>query len=237
MKKTYIIVIIMMAIISSYVLSDYRTSLGRDYMVVNSEKSQTNQVSETEKLNETKNEMDKVYKALGRGFDLGNELDVCDWSYFGSNRNTGFQAAVSYNTYPWTAWDASEYPYFNNDGKVTIDWKLSDLNSKSSAIAGNFAIQLVNHNEDYQGTEVTCKVVNAKLSYPDGTYVNLVSQDGMSIDLMVNDGVTGYISLDLMQYGITTADLKDACISVSLEKSISVETRCPVVFRANGLSS
>lgn len=219
MKKTYIIVIIMMAIIISYVVSDYRILSGRDYMVVNSEESESNQESEAEKLNESKTEMEKVYKALGRGFDLGNELDVCDWSYFGSNNNTGFQAAVSYNTYPWTAWDASEYPYFDSDGKVSIDWKLSNLNSKSNAIAGNFAIQLVNHNEEYQGTEVTCKVANAKLLYPDGTYVNLVSQDGMSIDLVVNDGVTGYISLDLMQYGITTADLKDASISVSLEIS------------------
>ena len=219
MKKTYIIVIIMMAIIISYVASDYKSSLGRENKVPDTTHVESNQVNEEKNPEESNDEMERVYKALGRGFNLGNELDVCDWTYFGSKNDTGFQAAVVYNTYPWTSWDASDYPYFNSDGKVTIDWELSKLTSKSSAIASNFAIQLVNHNEAYQGTEVTCNIVSAKLTYPDGTVVDLVSEDGMSIDLVVNDGVTGYISLDLMQYGITTADLKDARISVSLEIS------------------
>ncbi|WP_026665748.1 glycoside hydrolase family 5 protein [Butyrivibrio sp. FC2001] len=221
MKKTYIVAIMMMVIIVSYVVSDYMVSLGHDNNELSSIETVQDEIMEenTTTPSDEVEEAESVYAALGRGFNLGNDLDVCDWTYFGSNNDAGFQASVVYNSYPWTSWDASSYPYFDSSGKVTINWELSKLTSKADAFASNFGIQLVNHNEAYQGTEVTCTVKSATLSYPDGTTVELVSKNGMSVDLVVNDGVTGYISLDLMKYGIKTSDLKDASIRVSLEIS------------------
>ncbi len=156
---------------------------------------------------------------LGEGFNIGNALDVCDWTYFGSSYNTGFQAAIVYNSQPWSAWDASDYPYFDDKGKNKIVWNINKLNSKANAHAGSLGIQLVNHDKAYNDTSVTCEVTEAKIECADGRSVDLLKNGKKSFDLKVKNDVTGYISLDLTQTGLKTSDLNGSKITVSLSIS------------------
>lgn len=175
-------------------------------------------ISQTESISENTTEFQE-FPNLGQGFNIGNSLDVCDWTYFGSKYNSGFQAALVYSSQPWSAWDASEYPYFDNDDKVTINWKISKFNSKPDTYAGKLAVQLVNHNKEYDGTSVKCTITEAKIKLASGKIINLLENGSKSFDIEIQNEKTGYMSMDLIKYGLKTSAFDGAEICVKLEIS------------------
>ncbi len=163
-------------------------------------------------------DIDCVRSGMGAGINLGNDLDVCDWTYFGIDKKAEFQSAIVYNTSPWTVWDASQYCNFDDAGNLTIEWKLSDLKSSADATSDNFAIQLVNHNKEYEGTKVRCSVNSAVLTFPNGTTEQLKSGSD-SYELTIKNDVTEFFYFDLKHLGIKTADLKGGIVSISIHIS------------------
>ena len=166
---------------------------------------------------------DDVYNALGMGINIGNNLDVCDWTYFGSKHISGFQTAIVYNSAPWTAWDVSKYEYFDGNNELTLEWEIKSLESDPEAAASSFALQLINHTSSCEGTNVTCKVKDAKLVYENGIEVPLSSGSG-SYTFTVQNDVTDYFKFDLRNLGIKTKNLIGSTVSISLEISDYYDT-------------
>ena len=164
-------------------------------------------------------ETENVYDFLGHGFNIGNSLDVCDWNNFGSVSNSGFQAGIVYNTEPWTAWDVSDYYFFDSEDEVNISWDLSGLKSEDSVAASNFAIQLVNHDKAYEGLTVNCTIKKLELRDANGSLYDLLSSKPEIHQLFVKDEVTNYIYINLSHLNISTSDLRDLSLFASLEIS------------------
>ena len=202
-----------MTSIISFCFIDYRNTLNHEASIAYS--AEEAQIIEETLKDDSSFEMNMIQSAMGAGINLGNALDVCDWNYFGSNNSTGFQAAIVYNSAPWTAWDASQYKYFDNNGNLTITWDLSNIKSKSDSAADNFAIQLVNHAKNYQGTSVKCTIKSAVFTYPNGISEDLYSTSD-SFELTVNKNVTQYFYFDLKHLGISTSNVKGGTVSISL---------------------
>ncbi len=220
-KRIVAVVSLLMIFIVMFCAIDYRNSISNDaniaYNATPVTVSAPNNSIEENTVRSA--ELDRISAEIGRGINLGNDLDVCDWTYFGSSYNTGFQAAIVYETKPWTAWDASSYEYFDGEGKLTLKWDLSKLNSDANGEALRFAIQLVNHNAAYQGTNVTCKVKEATLIKNDDSTMNLQPYFADSYLLTVKDDVTQYFGVDLSGSGLKTKNFVGSTISISLEIS------------------
>ena len=218
MKKNLIAVVAyLLGIITAFCIMDYRYYLGNRFLL--KESPLEDEISIESYSEVPLGTIEEVYNALGQGFNIGNALDACNWSYFGTYRNPGFQAAIVYNTNPWTAWDVSDYPYFDEEGKAIISWDLSNLQSSYTAKAQNFALQLVNHNKNYNGTKVTCTVKNLTLKKADGNIYDISSGNLKSYELTIKDDVTDYVYFDLSKFDILTSNLKDAILIATLEIS------------------
>lgn len=112
MKRHLIAVVAyLLGIISAFGIMDYRYSVGNRYILV--ESPLEDEISIESFYDTPTDNLEEVYSHLGQGFNIGNALDACDWSHFGSKHESGFQAAVVYNTEPWTVWDASDYIFFD----------------------------------------------------------------------------------------------------------------------------
>ncbi|WP_022765643.1 glycoside hydrolase family 5 protein [Butyrivibrio sp. XPD2006] len=218
MKKNLIAVVAyLLGIITAFSIMDYRYSIGKRYYL---EENPLEDEMSIELLSKSPlDDLEEVYAHLGQGFNIGNALDVCDWTYFGSSHNPGFQAAIVYNTEPWSAWDVSDYVSFNNKGLATITWKMSGINSSDSAKADNLALQLVNHNKTYDKTDVTCTVKKLELKKADGKTYDISTDNLNDYQLTVEDDVTDYVYFDLSQFDITTSSLRDATLTAELEIS------------------
>ncbi len=164
-------------------------------------------------------EMKEVYASIDKGFNIGNSLDACDWSYFGDVYKTGYQAAVVYNTNSWSAWDESEYVYFNEEGKAVLTWDLSSLKAGKNSYASGFSIQMVNHDPSYEGTTVKCKVVNVSMLDSNGDMLDVPNDCIKAYDLSVVNGICSFCMLDLSSYDMRTSDLYSTTLKVSLEIS------------------
>lgn len=219
-KGLLAIIALLLVTITSFCFFDYRSTLNHETSIDNGSSYEEilDNSNEAQADDSSLVEMERVYKELGNGINLGNDLDVCDWNYFGSDKNAGFQAAIVYNSSPWTAWDASDYRYFDNNGNVTINWDLSKLKSRSNTLADSFAIQLVNHAENYEGTTVKCTINSATLVYPNGISEELYSTDD-SFVLTVRDSVTDYFYFDLKHLGVNTSNIIGGSVSISLKIS------------------
>lgn len=218
MKKNLIAVVAyLLGIITAFSIMDYRYSIGKQYYL---EENPLEDEISIELLSKSPlDDMEEVYAHLGQGFNIGNSLDACDWTRFGSSYNPGFQAAIVYNTEPWSAWDVSDYVSFNNEGMATIIWKMSGINSSDGAKADNLALQLVNHNESYAETSVTCIVRRLELKKTDGSTYDIATGNLKDYQLTVKDDVTDYVYFDLSQFDITTSSLRDATLTAELEIS------------------
>ncbi|WP_408071395.1 glycoside hydrolase family 5 protein [Butyrivibrio sp. JL13D10] len=169
--------------------------------------------------------MQNIYKELGQGINLGNSLDVCDWTHFGSVSSSGFQAAVIYNTKTWTGWNSSNYVSFGDDGNATIVWEIEDLTSPADSEANNFAIQLVNHKDEYNDTEVACTIKNAKIKMPNGITKNFLKTGSKEYKLKIVNEVTDFIYLDISSEKLDSSDLIGAKVEVSLSISDFFQNR------------
>ena len=221
MKKGLLAIIaLLLGTISFFCFLDYRSSLNPGALVTYGAIGEDYHEESDELLDKDVSsiEMERVYRELGNGINLGNDLDACDWNYFGSDKSVGFQAAIVYNTAPWTAWDASDYMYFDSNGCLTINWDLSKLNSRADALADNFALQLVNHYDDYEETTVKCTINSATLVYPNGISEELYST-GDSFVLTVKNNVTDYFYFDLEHLGVNTSNIEGGSVSISLKIS------------------
>ena len=134
MKKERIAIFIFLIIIAVFIIGDYMYSLAASG--TGDESSQESMLSI-----DPLDDLDLVCADMGEGINIGNSLDACDWSYFGSAYSNAFQAAIIYSSAPWSGWDASQYSYFDNNGKIAISWTISSINSNLSYKAGDFAIQ------------------------------------------------------------------------------------------------
>ena len=218
MKRHLIAVVAyLLGIISAFGIMDYRYSTGNRYLLV--ESPIEDEISIESFYDTPTDNIEEVYSHLGQGFNIGNALDACDWNHFGSSHQSGFQAAVVYNTRPWTAWDASDYIYFDEEDRVTITWDLSKLQSGNDVLADNFALQLVNHNKKFEGSSVTCAVKAIELKKADGRTYDVSTGNLNSYDLVVKNEVTDYVYFDLSKFDILTSSLKDATLKISLEIS------------------
>ncbi len=156
---------------------------------------------------------------LGSGYNIGNTLDSCDWTYFGSKNTLGFQAALVYSTYPWSTWDASDYISFDNDGNAMITWDLNSLKSNLDLNAKSFYIQIVNHDSSYEGTNVTCDVKDITIKGDDSKLKNIVNAKNTMRKLTIENSVSEFICVDMTSSGLKTSDLKDKVLSVKLKLS------------------
>ena len=212
MKKViYAFIAFIMIIVISFCYIDYH-----DSSILN---EKTILYHDTEQQSISTEKYDNVYSKMGAGINIGNSLDACDWSYFGSAYSNEFQASIIYNSAPWTNWDVSDYVYFNNDGTLDLSWQLSNLSSDPMSSAGSFAIQLVNHNEDLENTTLICDVKNLIVQLSDGSILHDTYKIIDSYNLTIRDSVTDYISFDLSSYNLKTSDLKGATVTVSLKIS------------------
>ena len=212
MKYERIAIITLFLILSVFIIRDYMYSL----TVYGSSDEASPEIMKS--INPM-DDINFVYSDMGEGINIGNSLDACDWSYFGSAYSVAFQAAIVYNSAPWTGWDASEYRYFDNNGRIAISWNISSLNSNLSSKAGDFSIQLVNHKKEYQGTNVTCDVKAFTVTLKDGSVIQGSESVIGRHTLTFNNDVTPYIALNLGQYGLMSSDLIGATVSIDLEIS------------------
>ena len=215
MKKIYLSVALVAVIIFSFLLFDMRNSEMLNSTVAYSAES----VPITEPLHKASYPDTAVCEALGQGINIGNSLETVDWGYFGSLYSARFQAALIYNTDPWTAWDASDYVYFDNNGNNTITWNVATLKSSGSAKASNISLHLVNHDKTYEGTSVNCSVKDFSIILRDGRVIQDSQKFIGEHKLSFSNDVTEYVSFDISQYNLKTSDLIGSRIIAKIEIS------------------
>lgn len=162
--------------------------------------------------------IDELYKDMGNGINLGNDLDVCDWNSTGSNKIINYQVAAVYTTSPYSAWDASSYQYFSYDGSLHFVWEINSLNAATSTLCDSFAIQLVSHDSNAQNKTLTCNITNATFTSATGSKYTMGSIIG-SHELTMKNDVTGYLYQPLSAFdGIsTTGDVIGGKVEIDLQ--------------------
>lgn len=157
---------------------------------------------------------------MGRGINIGNSLDVCDWNSMGTTKTINYQVAAVYSTNPWSAWDASSYQYVGIDGTLHFIWNIDMLNASKDTICNSFAIQIVSHDSNAQNKNLTCKIQSATFTSESGKVYTLTDLLGCHELTMQND-VTEYVEQSLSGFdGIsTTQDI----IGGTLELDIKLE--------------
>lgn len=162
--------------------------------------------------------VDELFKDMGNGMSLGNDLDVCDWDALGSNKAIDYQAAAIYTTNPYSAWDASTYQYFSFDGSLHFVWKIDSLKAGSNTKCNSFAIQIVSHDANAQNKPLTCTISNATFTTSTGTKFTMGNLIGTHSLTMKND-VTEYIYQPMSTFdGVkTTGDVIGGTIEVDIK--------------------
>jgi aryl-phospho-beta-D-glucosidase BglC (GH1 family) len=162
--------------------------------------------------------VEELYKDMGNGMSLGNDLDVCDWDAIGSNKAIGYQAAAIYTTNPYSTWNASSYQYFSYDGSLHFVWNIESLNSENSTICDSFAIQIVSHESNAQNKAFTCSITNATFTTATGAKYTMGSLIGTH-QLTIKNDVTQYLYQPMSTFdGVkTTGDVIGGKIEIDLK--------------------
>ena len=160
----------------------------------------------------------ELYKNMGAGINLGNDLDVCDWSSTGTNKTIGYQAAIVYTTKPYSAWDASSYQFFSYDGSLHLVWPINSTNASENTKCDNFAIQLVSHDSDAQNKTLTCNITNATFTTSTGAKFTMSEIIGTH-ELTVKNDVTEYVYQPISNFdGIkTTGDIIGGKVEIDID--------------------
>ena len=166
----------------------------------------------------TNDEYQFLVSELGKGINIGNSLDACDWSYFGVLKNPGYQAAIIYHDDD-SEWSESEYLYFDENGKTTISWDLSTLNTGNDISSGYFSVLLVDHANICENNNVTCKVTDVCLKGKDTSTIYFNDKQFASHDLTFIEDVCEFICVNVSSLKPKTPELCDCILSVSLEIS------------------
>ncbi len=162
--------------------------------------------------------VDELFKDMGNGMSLGNDLDVCDWDITGSNKAIDYQAAAIYTTNPYSAWDASSYQYFSYDGSLHFVWKIDSLKAATSTKCDSFAIQIVSHDANAQNKPLTCTITNATFTTSSGSKFTMGNLIGSHTLTMKNE-VTEYVYQPMSSFdGVkTTGDVVGGTIEIDLK--------------------
>ena len=89
-KRFYTVIAFLMTSIISFCFIDYRNTLNHEASVAYS--AEESQIIEETPQSVSVSDMNSVQSEMGAGINLGNALDVCDWSYFGSNQKDGLDS-------------------------------------------------------------------------------------------------------------------------------------------------
>ncbi len=208
MKKT---ISILLAIITAMSLMACGSGIVNDEVEINKGSTSTVYASSESKAK-------TLLEDMGRGINMGNALDVCDWNSSGATKTIGYQVAAVYSTTPWSAWDASSYQYFSIDGTIHFTWQIDSLNSDSGKKCNTFAIQIVSHDENAQNKSLTCNITGATFTSRGGQKYTLTDILG-SHELTMQNDVTEYISQSMSGFdGIsTTADVIGGTLELDIE--------------------
>ena len=176
-----------------------------------------------------KNAAMEMVKQMGTGWNLGNTLDSYDGKKYNleamSQKKYSYQIMANYQTQAYSGWDASETPYFDKHGQVTLNWNITTLNSKLDGNCGKFAIQIINHDIENSSDLLGIQVTKAQFKTASGTVITLDQMIGNTF-LTFTDGVTIFIEEDLTNQEElkTTNDLLGGTLTVEAQITQYIET-------------
>lgn len=168
----------------------------------------------------------ELAQKLGPGWNLGNSLDSLAAKTFTTEDislgKNNYQIMATYETEPYSEWDASQVPYFADSNPMDyylLEWKIDALNAGADTNCAKFGIQIINHDIGTSWeSNVVFEVVQAEFETKTGQIVQLDDMKGVHTKNF-SDGATTFVhgSLAGNQIVKQTKDLLGGTLRVGVQ--------------------
>ncbi len=168
----------------------------------------------------------EIAQDMGPGWNLGNSLDSLAENTFTTEDislgKNNYQLMATYTTEPYSAWDASQVPYFADSDPIDyylLEWKMDDLNAGDDTSCAKFGIQLINHSiGTNMDANIEFEIVQAEFQMKSGEIVQLDNMKG-AYTKNFTDGATPFVFGSLAGNGKlkTTKDLLGGTLRIGVQ--------------------
>lgn len=129
----------------------------------------------------------QVAQEMGPGWNLGNSLDSLAENTFTTEDislgKNNYQLMATYTTEPYSAWDASQVPYFAESEPIDyylLEWNMDNLNAGADTNCAKFGVQLINHSIGTNWeANVVFEIVQAEFETKAGDIITLDDMKGV----------------------------------------------------------